>query len=98
MPEVNTLSGSNNIVVDGLITLQYRPEPTGSLRAAPCKIAGIVENLKICWQGCSSGLPTWICVMEKVHEVTTIWSEEFWAMCHKLSAMSQRSNGWYEGV
>ena len=77
IPQIKTASGTNDIAVGDMITLQYRPEPQGSLMAVPCKITSTKEqDMSISWQGCPPCVPAWICLMEKVHKVTPVSPEE----------------------
>ncbi|KAF7197163.1 hypothetical protein HII31_01588 [Pseudocercospora fuligena] len=70
-PTINTPSGSNNISVDDMVTLYYRPGTSGSLMAVPCRVMAISdEDLSICWRGCPTGVPEWALLPEKVQKVT----------------------------
>lgn len=109
IPEIKTPSGSNNIAVGDTISLQYRAEPKDSLMAVPCQITSAdEEDLSICWQGLPRSIPTWACLMEKVHKVTPkgpeeclfqVWETQAGPMAHIVKwTMGQKLSAMSQGI
>lgn len=72
-PTIKTPSGTNLIRIDDMITLAYRPEPTGKLMDVPCKILEINnEEMRLCWRGCAFHLPKFLLLPEKIQRVTKL--------------------------
>lgn len=70
MPSIKTPSGSNAVAEGDMITLAYRPEPTGSLEDIPCRISKISDaEMELCWQGCAYSIPTFLLLPDKVQKV-----------------------------
>lgn len=76
-PTITTATKTNSVQVGDMITLAYRPEPTGDTMDVPCKIMTLNDaELSLCWRGCAMNIPTWIFLPEKVQKVTPIGEEE----------------------
>lgn len=72
-PTIKTPDGTNAINVGDMITLSYRPEPTGSLMDVPCKILDINDkDMELWWRGCTHYIPHFMLLPEKCQRVTEL--------------------------
>lgn len=56
-----------------MITLAFRPEPTGKLMDVPCQIIEINgEEMRLSWRGRAFHLPKWLLLPEKIQRVTKL--------------------------
>lgn len=72
-PTIKTPSGTNAISTNDMITLAYRPEPTGKLMDVPCKIIDVNnEQMELSWRGCAFSIPQFLLLPEKIQRVTRL--------------------------
>ena len=70
-PTIDTPSGTNSIAVGDIITLHYRPQPSGNRMPIPCSIISLSDDeMSFCWRGEVPSIPCWIFFPEKVHRIT----------------------------